>query len=103
MYKQSTELSQRVLLDLSGTGHSDDLFSINDIFENIFVTGSTGSGKTSGSGYYLANAMLDDKNVPPQERVGMIVFLYKKGDAQDWLRWADDNDREDDVLSLIHI
>ena len=100
MYKQSTELSQRVLLDLSGTGHSDDLFSINDIFENIFVTGSTGSGKTSGSGYYLANAMLDDKNVPPQERVGMIVFLYKKGDAQDWLRWADDNDREDDVIHI---
>lgn len=92
--------SGRVLLDFSSMGHPDDRFTVNDCFENVFVTGSTGSGKTSGSGYALASSMLDAHGVSPEEKFGMLIFLYKTGDSKDWLRWAAECGREDDVIHI---
>jgi hypothetical protein len=90
----------RVLLDFSGTGHADDHFTVNDCFENVFIAGSTGSGKTSGSGYALASALLDADRLAAEEKIGMIIFLYKQGDSQDWLRWAAEHGREKDIIHL---
>lgn len=92
--------SGRVLLDFSSIGHPDDRFTVNDCFENVFIAGSTGSGKTSGSGYALASSMLDAHGLSPEEKFGMLIFLYKKGDSKDWIRWAAECGREDDIIHI---
>ena len=88
------------LLNFSGGKNLADNFHLKDAFENVFIAGSTGSGKTSGSGYALASALLNAQGLHPEERVGMIVFLYKTGDAEDWLRWAWEHDRQDDIIHI---
>lgn len=100
MGKQPTANRDRLLLDLSGQKDPADGFTLRDAFENVFVTGSTGSGKTSGSGFALASAMLDAYQIHPDERVGMLIFLYKKGDSAEWIRWAKEHDREEDIIII---
>lgn len=100
MSKPGPKTGDRVLIDLSGQKHPADALTLRDSFENVFITGSTGSGKTSGSGYMLANALLDIRNARPEERAGMIIFLYKRTDKQDWLRWIFMNNREKDLIHL---
>jgi hypothetical protein len=90
----------RPLLNLSGGKDSADIFTLRDMFENVAITGSTGSGKTSGSAHALASALLNAQGIHPEERVGLIVFLYKKGEAEDWLRLAWEHGRENDLLHI---
>ena len=90
----------RPLLNLSGGKNPADDFTVRHLFENIYIAGSTGTGKTSGSGYALACSMLNAQGLRPEERIGIIVFLYKKEDAQDWLHWTDAHGRQQDVIHL---
>ncbi len=90
----------RPILNLSGGKNPADHFHLKDIFENVFIAGSTGSGKTSGSGFALASALLNAERLRPEERIGMIVFLFKTGDAADWMRWAWEQDRQDDIIHI---
>lgn len=90
----------RVLLNLSGDNHPDDVFTVRHLFENVFISGSTGSGKSSGSGAALASALLNPRGLLPEERIGLIVFIYKKSDVEDWLRLAFQSGRQDDVIHI---
>ncbi len=92
--------TNRLLLDLAGQNHPGDAFRLRDSFENVFISGSTGSGKTSGSGYAIASAMLDCEGVSASEKIGMLVFLFKKEDHRDWLEWAWEHGREKDVVHI---
>jgi hypothetical protein len=87
----------RPLLNLTGSKHPDDHIILRDLFENIFICGSTGTGKTSTVGYQLAKGILNCQNLAPEERIGMIVFLYKSSDAKQWIKWADEAGRSNDV------
>lgn len=98
--KPRSVTQDRVLFSLSGASDPADYFTLSHTFENVFITGSTGSGKTSGSGYTLASALLDVQHSMPHDRLGMLVFLYKKDDCAEWLRWAEAHDREEDVIII---
>ena len=86
----------RAILPLTGNNHKDDQIVLRDIFEHIFITGSTGSGKTSTVGYYLIQKLLNVQNLREQDKIGMIVFLYKSGDIDHWLKWVEQQNRTDD-------
>lgn len=90
----------RTLLSLTGAQHPDDQITVRDMHEHVFICGSTGSGKTSTVGFNLANSLLRAETLPPEERIGMIIFIYKSSDIEDWVRWADLNDRMDDLLMI---
>lgn len=89
----------RCVLDLAGRGDSRDFLTLRDCFENIFITGSTGSGKSSGSGALLALSLLNKRGLQPNEKVGLVVFMYKD-DVEEWQRWAWQQGREDDLLHI---
>jgi|GEM_PF-3284942 hypothetical protein len=90
----------RPLLSLSGSNHPDDDFTLRHLFENVFISGSTGSGKSSGSGSAIASALLDARGLLPEEYIGLIVFIYKQSDVEDWLRMAFQAGRQDDVIHI---
>lgn len=90
----------RVLLNLTGSKHPDDALTLRDLFEHVFVTGSTGSGKTSTIGYHLAQSLLSTRKLPEEDRIGMIVLLYKSGDLQQWIDWAEQQGRERDLMII---
>ena len=59
--------------------------------EGIFITGATGSGKTSGSGAAIAQAFL-------RNGFGGIVTCCKPGEADVWRRYARQTGRERDLI-----
>jgi len=80
--------------------HADDQLRLRDLCEHVFIFGSTGTGKTSTVGYHLAKNILNATNLPENEKIGMIVFLYKKDDIYQWIDWAEEQDRGDDLLVI---
>lgn len=69
----------------------DDSLRLRDCVEGIFISGSTGSGKTSGSGAALARAYL-------QHGFGGLVTCAKPDDAEIWRRYARETGRERDLI-----
>lgn len=100
LQKQRTLDLDRILLRMTDSKHPDDGLTLRDIFEHIFITGSTGSGKTSTVGYYLAESLLNARKLHDSEKVGLIVFLYKAADLHDWLQWAERQGREQDLVVI---
>jgi hypothetical protein len=98
--KQRGNDLDRVLLNLTNSQHPDDQITVRDLHEHILICGSTGTGKTSTVGYHLAKNILNKKNLPPEQRIGMIIFIYKSSDVENWIRWAEQNGREDDLMII---
>jgi type IV secretory pathway TraG/TraD family ATPase VirD4 len=67
-----------------------DALTVKQSFEGILVTGSSGSGKTSGAGQSLARAML-------RNQFSFLVTCTKPDDAKLWQAWARLEGRQDDV------
>ncbi len=70
-----------------------DAITIRDCVAGIQIFGASGSGKTSGSLYLLAQAMLRDG-------WGMLVLTTKPGEADQWVGWAERCGRGSDVLRI---
>ena len=89
----------RPICDFSGKGHESDLWRLRDAFEHLAILGSTGTGKTSGPGAAIANALINPHGLHEGESVGMVVPLYKD-DGEDWAKWAWQQGREKDLVRI---
>ena len=70
-----------------------DFFTLRDAFSGVGIFGTTGAGKSSGSGQALARAYLS-------LMMGGLVLCAKKSEARTWLKYAAQEGRE---KSIIHI
>lgn len=68
-----------------------DFITLGSAYENVAIFGGVGSGKSSGSGYILALAMLT-------AGFGGLVLTAKKGEAERWRRMAKLAGRSDDLI-----
>lgn len=71
-----------------GTGEDTDAWMLQDACEGTFIVGTTGSGKTSGSGAAIARAFLE-------RGFGGLVLTAKEDERELWLRYADQTGRAD--------
>lgn len=94
------DLDRKLLQMGPDSSHLDDWLTLRDVFEHIFITGSTGSGKTSTAGYYLAESLLNKKALGDQEKIGLVVFLYKSSDLKLWESWCKKQGRSQDVIII---
>ncbi len=72
-------------------GHSSDRFTVGDSLEGIQIFGSTGSGKTSGSGRKIAKAFL-------KNGYGGLVLCAKPDERKSWEEYARQTGREKDLV-----
>jgi hypothetical protein len=70
-----------------------DLWRVRDACEGVAVFGAVGSGKTSGSGYALAQAFL-------QAGFGGLVLTVKPDEAQRWQRLCRETGRDGDFVHV---
>ena len=77
----------QVLLGFSG----QDVFTIRDACEGIQIFGGIGSGKTSGSGAFVARSFL-------QAGFGGVVLTAKPDEPDLWRRYAKETGRLDDLV-----
>jgi hypothetical protein len=78
----------RVLAMLS---HQDDAFTVGDAVQNCLITGSIGSGKTTGSGELLALEYL-------RTGWGGLVLTTKRSDVTRWRTYCNMTNRQDSVV-----
>jgi hypothetical protein len=69
-------------------------WSIRDAVRGVQIFGGIGSGKTSGSGKWIAKSFL-------KKGFGGIVLCGKPNEAYDWLEYAKQAGRKDDII-LFH-
>lgn len=79
----------RPLVELS----PGDAITTRDCLSGISIFGATGSGKTSGSLALLAKAMMRDG-------WGMLILTTRPGEADQWVRWAEQIGRVNDVIRI---
>lgn len=70
-----------------------DVFRVRDAVQGVCVTGSIGSGKSSGSGKTLAGAYL-------RAGMGGIVLCAKAGEAEAWRQYARLHGREHSLIEF---
>lgn len=70
-----------------------DILTIRDCVTGVQIFGASGSGKTSGSLAWLSQAMLRDG-------WGMLILTTKPGEADQWVRWAEQAGRGSDVVRV---
>lgn len=68
-----------------------DAISLPDIYEGVFICGSTGSGKTSGPGEELARALL-------MQGAGFCVMCAKADEYARWQRLCEQTGRAADLV-----
>lgn len=76
------------LLRWGDTGHA---FNLRNACEGVLITGSNGSGKSSGSGNAFALAYL-------RAEFGGLVLTVKPSDVYDWIHYARRAGREKDLV-----
>lgn len=82
------------LLNFSnGVEGADDIWRIEDACRGALILGSPGSGKTSGSGFALAGAML-------RSDFGGLVLTAKPDEAVRWVRLCHHFGRYDDCVLI---
>lgn len=79
------------LLDEAAREPQFDLWTIGDACEGVQIFGTTGSGKTSGSGQTIARAFL-------RNDFGGLILCAKIDERELWERYARETKREDDLV-----
>lgn len=94
----NTHLSQQVSaatdLDfplLKFSEDRNDWWTVRNAVEGVQIFGGIGSGKTSGSGRMIASSFL-------KNGFGGIVLCAKPDEADEWIRYARECGREDDLI-----
>jgi len=73
-------------------GEGEPPYTIADASCHLGVFGATGSGKTTGSGEFYAKGYLGSA-----AEMGMLILCAQPGDAAQWIRWAAETGRGNDV------
>lgn len=68
-----------------------DAWTLEDAYTGVLVFGSTGSGKSSGSGRALAHAFLSSG-------MGGLVLCEKSDEADTWMQYAAETGRRTDMI-----
>lgn len=71
--------------------NDDDPFTLRQSHEGVTVLGSTGSGKSSGSGKKLAKSFLEND-------FGGLVLCVKRDEKDTWIKYCQETGRQDDLI-----
>lgn len=85
-----------------GTTDSGELIEIqeNGLYQNIFITGTIGSGKTSSAMYPFTRQLMDYKAIYTNEKLAMLILDVKGNYSNKVVEFAKNCGRENDVLVI---
>lgn len=98
--KQST--SNKHLLLFVGKNESDNLVYIPEksLYQNILITGTIGSGKTSSCMYPFTKQLIAYKNVDLSSKIGMLILDVKGNFYKEVIKFASVSNRLDDLYII---
>ena len=72
-------------------GRVVDVWSVDDVLRGVMILGGTGSGKTTGSGAFIASTLL-------ALGCGGLVVCVKGEERALWERYAEEMGRSEDLI-----
>ena len=96
--KQKNKIKDNLKL-IAGTTDSGELIEINEegLYQNIFITGTIGSGKTSSAMYPFTKQLIEYKALYSDEKLAMLILDVKGNYSDKVLEFAQGCLRENDV------
>lgn len=70
------------------------------LYQNILITGTTGSGKTSSAMYPFCKQLIEYKSTDLREKLGMLILDVKGNFYEQVLEFAKESFREDDIILI---
>lgn len=96
-YRLNNEISLIV-----GTNSKNEYVRISEkgLYQNIFITGTIGSGKTSSAMYPFTSQLIEYNAVNTKEKLAMLILDVKGNYSEKVLEFAKNVDRLDDVYVI---
>lgn len=101
--KQSNKLSSETLNIILGNSLDDNspvIVPEKGLYQNIFITGAIGSGKTSSAMYPITKQLINYQSKNPNKKLGMLILDVKGNYYSEVLRFARDCGRENDIIPI---
>lgn len=70
------------------------------LYQNILITGSIGSGKTSSAMYPITRQLIAYKATSPREKLGMLILDVKGNYYHQVFKYAKQYNREKDIITI---
>ena len=83
-----------------GTTDDNELIEISEqgLYQNIFITGTIGSGKTSSAMYPFTKQLMDYRALYTNEKIAMLILDVKGNYSNKVIEFAKNCGRENDIL-----
>ena len=95
------ELNNEISL-IVGTNSKNEYVKISEkgLYQNIFITGTIGSGKTSSAMYPFTSQLIEYKAMSTKEKLAMLILDVKGNYCEKVVQFAQNVDRLDDVYII---
>lgn len=70
------------------------------LYQNILITGTIGTGKTSSAMYPFTRQLIDYKSYSPNDKIGLLVLDVKGNYHKEVLKFAENASRLDDIIEI---
>lgn len=85
-------------------GNDSDNFPVilpeKSLYQNILITGTTGSGKTSSAMYPFCKQLIEYQSFDPSKKLGMLILDVKGNFYEQVLKFAKSAFRENDIVLI---
>ena len=100
-FSQKTEEKGQIQI-VVGTNDKNEYIKIyeNGLYQNILITGTIGSGKTSSAMYPFTKQLMEYRAENTKEKLAMLILDVKGNYSEKVLEFAEIAGREEDVLVL---
>lgn len=94
--KSNTDLN----LYIGSANNTDIYIPEKSLYQNILITGTTGSGKTSSAMYPFCNQLIKYEALNPTKKIGMLILDVKGNFYKQVLEFSKNAFRKDDVILI---
>ena len=100
--KNKSSLAQNNLSLIIGTDCNEDIISIPEksLYQNILITGTIGSGKTSSAMYPFTRQLISYNSKNPDEKLGMLILDVKGNYIKKVSEYCKKYNREKDLIII---
>jgi hypothetical protein len=101
-HSKSKVLKNSELKLVLGKNENDEIIEIseNGLYQNIFITGTIGSGKTSSAMYPLTLQLIGYDARNTEEKIAMLILDVKGNYSEKVMQFATKHNRQDDVCVI---
>ena len=87
-------------LTVGNNGEEEITIPEKSLYQNMLITGTTGSGKTSSAMYPFCKQLIEYEALNPEKKLGMLILDVKGNFYKQVLEFSKNAFREDDVILI---